>query len=252
MAESQVRDREGGSSRPLGATPNGVAPGALREPPRSATDSLVTGVLVKHGRAPYGFQGGGQPSYFVTVNTERGERTLWGRGLERAIADSHTQPQPGEAVGVRENGITPMTVVTRERNLKGEVVTVNRADTPRGHWVIERRDWFDERMAAAEALRDARISRREAIRNHPLGLVSVCHHLSLAAEFASHRIPDPEDRQRFVDAVRQALEEPGAPDALQSRQEGDTERGHSRTANRAPARGRQEMPERGRTPANTR
>jgi hypothetical protein len=204
MAEGGVRDQDAASRRSSPAAPARTAPGALREPPRSATDRLVTGVLVKHGRAPYGFQRGGEASYFVTLNTERGERTIWGRGLERALSASRTQPQPGEAVGVRENGISPMTVVMRERNARGEVVTVNRADTPRGHWVIERRNWFDERLAAAEALRDARVSRREAIRNHP-ELLGAYWALDSAGKVAEARIRNPESRERFVQLVRETL-----------------------------------------------
>jgi hypothetical protein len=204
MVDGGVRDQDAANRRSSPAAPARTAPGALREPPRSATDSLVTGVLVKHGRAPYGFQRGAEPSYFLTLNTERGERTLWGRGLERAMAQSRTQPQLGEAVGVRENGISPMTVVMRERNARGEIVTVNRADTPRGHWVIERRDWFDERLAAAEALRDGRVSRREAIRNHP-ELLGAYWALESAGKVAEARIRNPESRERFVQLVREAL-----------------------------------------------
>jgi hypothetical protein len=92
----------------------------------------------------------------------------------------------------------------RERNLKGEAVTVNRADTPRGHWVIERRDWFDERLAAADTLRDARISRREAIRNHP-DLLGAYWALDSAGKVADARIRNPESRERFVQLVREAL-----------------------------------------------
>lgn len=199
MVDHGREERQSGSQAPARS-----APGALREPPRSVTDSLVTGVLVKHGRAPYGFKPGGEASYFVTLSTERGERTLWGRELERAIAGSRTQPQLGEPIGVRENGITPMTVIMRERNFKGEVVTINRADTPRGHWVIERRDWFDERAAAAETLRDGRISRREAIRNHP-ELLGAYWALDSAAKVADARIRNPESRERFVQLVRETL-----------------------------------------------
>ena len=204
MAEDGVRDRERGVSRGPSAPPPAGRPGALREPPRSATDSLVIGVLVKHGRAPYGFRRGGEASYFITLSTERGERTLWGGELERAIAASRTQPQLGEPVGVRENGISPMTVVVRERNARGDVVTVNRADTPRGHWVIERRDWFDERAAAAETLRDGRISRREAIRNHP-ELLGAYWALDSAGKVADARIKNIESRERFVQLVREVL-----------------------------------------------
>lgn len=208
MAQSDRPDLTG-ASRPS-SSPSVRAPvgdgrtGGLREPPRSATDSLVFGVLVKHGRARYDFQPQGEPSYFVTLKTERGERTLWSRGLERAIAESRTQPQSGEPIGVRENGISPVSFITRQRNAKGEVVAVNRVDTPRGHWVIERRDWFDERSAAAEALRDAGVSRREAIRNHP-ELLGAYWALDSAGKVAEARIKNPGSRERFVALVRESL-----------------------------------------------
>lgn len=208
MAQSDRPDLTGASQTP--SSPSARAPAGegrasgLREPPRSATDSLVFGVLVTHGRARYEFQPQGELSYFVTIKTERGERTLWSRGLERAIAESRTQPQSGEAVGVRENGISPVSFITRQRNARGEVVAVNRIDTPRGHWVVERREWFDERSAAAEALRDSAISRREAIRNHP-ELLGAYWALDSAGKVAEARIKNPGGRERFVALVRESL-----------------------------------------------
>jgi hypothetical protein len=208
MAQSDRPDLTGASQTAL--SPSARAPAGegrasgLREPPRSATDSLVLGVLVKHGRARVGFQPQGEPSYFVTIKTDRGERTLWSRDLERAMTESRTQPQPGEAIGVRENGISPVSFITRQRNARGEVVAVNRVDTPRGHWIIERRDWFDERAAAAEVLRDAQVSRREAIRNHP-ELLGAYWALDSAGKVAEARIKNPGSRERFVALVRESL-----------------------------------------------
>lgn len=175
-----------------------------QEPPRAASDRVMLGVLVRHGRAPLEFRTGGEPSYFVTLKTDRGERTVWGRGLERALVESRTQPQVGEAVGVRENGITPVTFVMRERNPRGEIVTVSRADTPRGHWIVERREWFDERSVVAETLRNAQISRREAIRNHP-ELLGAYWALDSAAKVAETRIKHEASRERFVGLVRETL-----------------------------------------------
>jgi hypothetical protein len=186
------------------ATPGPAAPGQPRDPPRSLTDSLITGVLLKYGHAPLEFKAQGVPSYFVTVQTERGERTLWGRGLERALTESRTQPRPGEAVGIRENGIDPMVVVMRERDAQGQVRLEKRVETPRGHWVIERREFFDERASAAQALRDPRVSRREAVRNHP-ELIGAYWALDSAGKVAEARIANPESRQRFVALVREAL-----------------------------------------------
>lgn len=208
MAQSDRPDLTGASqtsSSPSARAPAGEGRASgLREPPRSATDSLVLGVLVKHGRARVGFQPQGELSYFVTLKTDRGERTLWSRDLERALSESRTQPQPGEPIGVRENGISPVSFITRQRNAKGEVIAVNRVDTPRGHWVVERRDWFDERAAAAEALRDAGISRREAIRNHP-ELLGAYWALDSAGKVAEARIKNPGSRERFVALVRESL-----------------------------------------------
>jgi hypothetical protein len=161
-------------------------------------------VLLKHGPAPFEFQAHGAPSYFVTMRTERGERTLWGRGLERAFIESRTQPQPGEAIGIRENGIDPMTVIMRERDPAGQVRLEKRLETPRGHWLIERREFFDERAIAAQALRDPRVSRREAVRNHP-ELLGAYWALDSAGKIAQARIANPASRQRFVTLVREAL-----------------------------------------------
>lgn len=208
MAQSDNRDLRG-APRPAPSPSSrgaagGVPAGELREPPRSASDSLVLGVLVRHGPAKYGFHPQGEPSYFLTLMTERGERTLWSREIERAIAESRTQPQPGEAIGVRENGIAPMTFLTRVRNARGEVVAVNRVDTPRGHWVIERRDWFDARVAAAEALRDSNMSRREAVRNHP-ELLPAYLILDSATKVAEKRIRHPGSRERVLELFRESL-----------------------------------------------
>ena len=174
------------------------------EPPRAVADRLVTGVLLKHGAAPYGFASSGAPSYFLTVRTERGERTLWGEGLERALAQSRTQPQLGDAVGVRENGIDPLAVIVRERDREGQIRAVKRVDTPRSHWVIEKREFFDERAAAAAALRDPRTPRREAVRNHP-ELAGAYWALDAAGKVAQERIRDPASRERFVALVRETL-----------------------------------------------
>ena len=199
-------DRRGGASTTARgpASASQATANAPREPPRPASDRLVTGVLVGHGAAPYAFEPQGAGSYFLTVRTERGERTLWGQELERALSESRTQPKVGDAIGIRENGIDPVTVVTRERTADGREMTVKRLDTPRGHWIIERREFFDERAAAAEALRDPRASRREAIRNHP-ELAGAYWALDAAAKVAEERIRDPGSRERFLKLVRESL-----------------------------------------------
>ena len=51
--------------------------------------------------------------------TDGGERTIWGRGLERALAKSRTQPQVEDAIGIRENKLAPVSFITRTRKRRG-------------------------------------------------------------------------------------------------------------------------------------
>ena len=198
---------------------------------RSATDSLTVGILINHGRAPLEFDPRAAESYFVTVQTERGERTLWSRGLERAITESRTQPRPGDPVGVRENGIDPVSFITRERNRKGDVVLERRLDTPRGHWIVERREFFDERATAAQLLRDPRTPRRQALRDHPI-LAGAYWALDSAQKVATARIQNPESRDRFIMLVRETLAlamergeaTPAKPSNLRGREQGGDRR----------------------------
>jgi len=175
----------------------------VREAPRPAVDRLVTGVLVAHGPARLRNEPNGAPSYFITVATDRGERTLWGREIQRALADSRTKPKPGDPIGVRENGIDPMTFIQRERDDRGKVISEKRADTPRPHWIIEKREFFNERAAAAKVFRDERASRHEAVRNQP-ALHSFYMALDSANKVAA-RIRDPASRRWFLALTREAL-----------------------------------------------
>ena len=199
------RDRPSAAGAPsASASSSPPRPRPPREAPRPAVDRLVAGELVRHGPAPYRNEPNGGASYFITVRTERGERTLWGWEIERALADSRTKPKIGEQVGVRENGIDPMTFLLRERDDRGHVVNEWRTDTPRPHWIIEKREFFNERAAAAKALRDPRTQRHEAVRNHP-ELYGAYWALDGAVKTAARADLDPVSRQRFVDMVREAL-----------------------------------------------
>jgi putative DNA primase/helicase len=160
--------------------------------------------MVKFGRAPLGFDPHGPASFFITVQTERGERTVWGRGLEKALVESRTQPRPGQAIGVRENGLDPMTFITRERDDSGHVRTERRVHTPRPQWIVERREFFDERSLAARIFRDPRASPLEAVRNNP-ELEPGYRILDAASKIASANIGNRHGRDRFLSLVRETL-----------------------------------------------
>ena len=126
------------------------------------------------------------------------------RGLERALAKSRTQPQVGDAIGFRENNLAPVSFITRTRNAEGLVVATRQTDTPRPHWVIEKLEDFDLRAAAARALRDPTLSRREAVINHR-ELGPAYWILDAAQKYATGRWESPKTREAFVAAVRETL-----------------------------------------------
>jgi len=53
---------------------------------RPAEGALIVGKLVDHGPAPYAHDPRQPMSYFVRIETEQGDREIWGVDLERAFA----------------------------------------------------------------------------------------------------------------------------------------------------------------------
>ena len=192
--------------------PRNPAPGAFAsrgaaapgQSPRPPVDRLTVGKLLNYGRAQHEFHPRGHPSYFVKILTDDGERTVWGKGLERALAKSRTQPQVGDVIGIRENNLAPVSFITRTRNAEGLVVATRQTDTPRPHWVVEKLEDFDLRAAAARALRDPTLSRREAVLNHR-ELGPAYWILDAAQKYAAARWENSKTRDTFVAAVRETL-----------------------------------------------
>lgn len=187
------------------------APSASREdagaPARSSRDGrprgLLVGTLVEHGRAPYRHDMKEAMSYYAKVETPAGERTVWGVDLERAFKESLSKPAAGDLVGLRAVRQEPVTVKARERDAEGKVVRERDLDTMRNRWIVEKREFFQDRAAAAQTLRDQSIDPKQGSRKHPelLGTYLQMH----AAEIAAKQLRDPEDQKRFVEKVREAL-----------------------------------------------
>ncbi|MDY6947764.1 MAG: hypothetical protein SXG53_18810 [Pseudomonadota bacterium] len=199
------RDRSSSvASDAANARPRGTnIAAATLDPPRPEVDRVTFGRLVDHGAGRHEGKPGGPPSYFVKLATERGERVFWSPALKTALAQSRTQPRIGEQVGLRENSILPATVLYNARDNAGKVVEQRRFDSPRTHWAIEQRAFYDEALLAAEALRSERLHPREAIKTYPQ-LLPAYLALDSARRVAQERV-SPTQRQRFVALVRETL-----------------------------------------------
>jgi hypothetical protein len=164
----------------------------------------VIGRLKDHGPANYQFRRDEDPSYYVRLLTSRGERTLWGKDLERALRDGETRPKPGDLIGARRIGRDAVTVTARQRDAEGRVIAQEEHHAHRTRWVVEKVTFFAERARLARRLRDEQADLREAVRERP-ELRSTFLSVRAAEEFAARRIADPRDRERFLELVRGAI-----------------------------------------------
>ena len=167
-------------------------------------DRLTVGRLVDHGAAKHEFRDRAELSYFVKLETDRGLRTFWHPALKSALEDSTTKPKIGDQVGVKENSIEPLSVVVREHDASGQIRHQRRFDSPRTHWVIEKRERFDELTEAANLLRNPKVHPRDAVRSHH-ELLRAYIVLDVARKHASARFDDPETVEERVAFVREAL-----------------------------------------------
>ena len=165
---------------------------------------LLIGRLKDHGPATYQFRKDQDLSYYVRLLTSRGERTLWGKDLERAVKEGETRPKPGNLIGARRIGREAVTVTTRQRDAEGRVTAQEEHHAHRTRWVVEKVAFFAERARLARRLRDEQQDVREVLRERP-ELRSTFLSVRAAEQFAAQRIRDPKDRERFLELVKDAM-----------------------------------------------
>jgi putative DNA primase/helicase len=178
-------------------------PGASREQ-ADARSALITGSLIAAGAAPYQFDPKEKPSYYLKIQTERGERVVWGVDLERALAQSKTQVQVGDEVALENQGSKPVVVKVAERDRAGKVVGEKGISTHRNTWVVEKPSYFDERAEKAAAFRNGERAKEELVVQYP-DLTNAIATMRLGELFAEKLIDRPEDRERLVSALRETL-----------------------------------------------
>jgi hypothetical protein len=197
LARTLARRAERGDVNDVERDP---APQAFHGEAKDRRGSLIVGTLVDQGRTTYRHDPKEAMSYFVKLETPRGERIVWGVDLERASRESLTQPKVGDEVALRAVRAERVTVKARDGSGK---LTAEDILAKRNHWVFEKREFFTERAEAARTIGDAAVKPKAVVKSHPelVGTYLQVH----AAELAAKRIRDPQDQKRFVQLVRSAL-----------------------------------------------
>lgn len=96
---------------------------------------VETGRLVDHGAAKYNFDPAEKESYYVKLETEKGERTVWGKDLERAMGE--VNPKHGDSLSLTLAGSKGVTVEANKRGNDGQVVGTETIAAQRNQWEVK-------------------------------------------------------------------------------------------------------------------
>ena len=165
---------------------------------------LIAGRLVDHGPATYQHQPNQPMSYYVRLETERGEREIWGVDLERAFRQSLSTPGVGDEVGLRAVGRDPVTLHRERRDTDGREAGREEVQAHRNQWIVERKDFLDRRAKMADLLRDPSVPAAEATRRFP-ELTGSYLQLQMGEALAEDQYPHKAHRKQFVDHLRDYL-----------------------------------------------
>jgi putative DNA primase/helicase len=169
-----------------------------------APDRVHAGRLIDHGVANYRHDARADLSYFVKIDTPDGERTLWGKDLERALGQSLSRAKPGDEVVVRQLGAKPVTVIRPVRDEDGRIVERTQVQTHLNRWSVERADFLKERAQVAQIVRDPSIDAKTGAAKRP-ELAGTYTELHAAKLIAQELFAHLDDRERFIARVREAI-----------------------------------------------
>ena len=99
---------------------------------------ITTGRLLEHGEAKYKHDPDEKQSYYVKLETDVGEKTIWGIDLKRSIVESTVQV--GDSISVQYMGSKPVDVESIKRDKTGKVIGKEIINTKRNTWDIQRTD----------------------------------------------------------------------------------------------------------------
>lgn len=178
---------------------------AGRAPAKPAEQGeLIVGRLVDHGTAPYQHKPAQPMSYYVRIETELGDREIWGVDLERAVRHSLSTPGVGDEVGLRAVGRDPVTVIAPRLDPSGREVGRDELGVHRNKWILETKEFLDRRFRMADTFRNASISAAEAVKQYP-ELEGSYLQLQMARVGVEQRITSSAAREQFVDHLRAHL-----------------------------------------------
>lgn len=152
------------SVKPAKDTDKGLA-GQAAETVAKAALRAYTGRVLEHGAANFNHDPKEKPNYFVKLETDKGEKTVWGVDLKRAMSEGKVKA--GDDVKLEYRGNTAVTVEALKRDKAGNVIGKEEITTNRNQWDVAKSDKAKVAEAVASALIDSKVkdpAQREALK----------------------------------------------------------------------------------------
>lgn len=135
--------------------------------PQHQQDGLIRGILLAHGADHYRHDPKLGQSYYITLDVGDGkEVTRWGADFKRAITDSRSLPQVGDAVVVSNIGKQAVDIASTALDAQGNPVEDKKTVT-KNTWQVEKAAYYDTIREQAEALRIGKEIERRVIEDTP-------------------------------------------------------------------------------------
>lgn len=178
--------------------PEAAAPG------KEATREAVTGKLIEHGKAKYQHDPDEKDSYYVKLQTTKGEKVIWGKDLERAMADSKVKP--GDRVLMELKGSEPVTVEANKRDDQGKVIGKEEISSHLNKWEVRPIELKPSREVSAEE--KTKLAAAEKVMGKALDRVPenmrgvLLERIQAAVERGNLKLPDPKVMERSAEKAR--------------------------------------------------
>lgn len=106
-------------------------------------ERVYVGTAIDFGKAPYLFNKDNDPSYFVNLKTQDGEKTIWGKQLEQAIANGEVQR--GQDIVLSNSGKKDVVVTEKVFNDAGKQTGIRNKAATLNEWKAEPLAKFTDR-----------------------------------------------------------------------------------------------------------
>jgi len=126
-------------------------------------DGIINGILLAHGSDHYKHDKNEKGSYYVKLDVDGQERTIWGVDLDRAVNESETNIAIGDDIKIKNIGQRDVTVMVDVLDDKKNKIGVEEKTVKRNSWLVEKAESFDEILKKDE-LAQAKSSTQEPLK----------------------------------------------------------------------------------------